>query len=160
MSAAMVRDRFALAVAAIAFIAGLMPLTLLRYDPGIRLGLDSTAEHLIIQDVDPLGPAAQDGVHPGQIVVAINGNQLIDLPQPIYSSFDPNGEQTIIGADPVTPRNRVLPVGLAGLLNWSVSSLDLIEPGDLASGSAANGYLLAGVFYPGWHGLSNATELI
>jgi signal transduction histidine kinase len=160
MSAAAIRDRFALAIAAIAFIAGLMPLTLLRYDPGITLGLDSTAEHLIIQDVDPLGPAAQDGVHPGQIVVAINGNQLIDLPQPIYSSPDPNGEQTIVGAVPATPHNRVPPVGLAGLLNWSVDSLDLIEPGDLASGSAANGYVLAGVFYPGWHGLSNATELI
>src|SRR4029077_10310508 len=99
-------------------------------------------------------------VHPGQIVVAINGNQLIDLPQPIYSSLDPNGEQTIIGADPATPRNRVSSVGLAGLLNWSIDSLDLIEPGDLANGSAANGYVLAGVYYPGWHGLSNATELI
>jgi signal transduction histidine kinase len=160
MSPTQVRDRFALAVAAIAFVAGLLPLTFLRYDPGITLGLDSTSEHLVVQGVDPLGPAAQDGVHPGQIVLAINGNQLIDLPQPVYSSPDPNGEQTIVGADPATPRNRLPAVGLATLLTWSIGSLDLIEPGDLATGSAANGYALSGVFYPGWHGLGDASELI
>ncbi|MEA2547712.1 MAG: hypothetical protein QOE42_310, partial [Chloroflexota bacterium] len=153
MSAAVLRDRFALAIAALAFVAGLMPLTLLRYEPGITLGLDSTSEHLIVQDVDPLGPAAQDGVHPGQIVVAINGNQLIDLPQPVYSSPNPDGEPTIVGSDPATPHNRLATNGLASLLNTQIGSLDLIEPGDLASGSAANGYALAGVFYPGWHGL-------
>ncbi|MEA2605603.1 MAG: hypothetical protein QOI00_360, partial [Chloroflexota bacterium] len=97
---------------------------------------------------------------PGQIVVAINGNQLIDLPQPVYSSPNPDGEPTIVGSDPATPHNRLATNGLASLLNTQIGSLDLIEPGDLASGSAANGYALAGVFYPGWHGLSNATELI
>jgi signal transduction histidine kinase len=154
------RDRFALVVAAIALAAGLLPFTLLGYDPGITLGLDQTSEHLVIQSVDPLGPGAQDGVHAGQIVVSINGTPLIDLPQPIYSTPDPNGEQTILGAEPTTPRNRLGAAGLAGLLNARINSLDLIEPWDLASGTAAAGYVLSGVFYPGWHQVEKSTELI
>jgi signal transduction histidine kinase len=161
MSAALVRDRFALVVAAIAFVGGLLPQTMLRYDPGITLGLDSTSEHLIVQSVDPLGPAAQDGVHAGQIVLSINGNPLVDLPQAIFSSPNPDsGEQTIIGADPIAPRNRLGSYGLSGLLNTPIGSLDLIEPWDLASGSAANGYVVSGVYYPGWRGLDDAAELI
>ncbi len=160
MSAAAIRDRSAIAIAAIVLVAGLLPMTIMRYDPGITLGLDSTSEHLVVQSVDPLGPAAQDGVHAGQIVVSINGNPLIDLPQPIFASPDPNGEQPIVGADPATPRNRATSTELASWLNTDIGSLDLIEPSNLARGSAASGYELAGVFYPGWHGVEKGAELV
>ncbi|MBA2381741.1 MAG: hypothetical protein H0V73_06490 [Chloroflexi bacterium] len=160
MSTTLVRDRLALLVAVVAFAFGLLPLTFARYEPGIRLGLDATADHLIVQDVDPLGPAAQDGIQPGLIVVTLNGTPLIDLPQPVLSTPDPDGNQTVIGGEPITPRNRLGSDGLAQLLDTRIDSLDLIAPADLASGSAANGYPLFGVFYPGWRGLENAAQLI
>ena len=154
------RDQAAIGVAIVAFACGLLPMTIVRYEPGIRLGLDSTADHLVVQDVDPLGPAAQDGIHAGLIVLTLNGTPLIDLPQPIFSSPNPDGDQTIIGADPTTPRNRLGSDGLASLLNTRIDSLDLIEPWDLSSGSAASGYASVGVFYPGWRGLERAAQLI
>ena len=154
------RDQAAIGVAIVAFACGLLPMTIVRYEPGIRLGLDSTADHLVVQDVDPLGPAAQDGIHAGLIVLTLNGTPLIDLPQPIFSSPNPDGDQTIIGADPTTPRNRLGSDGLASLLNTRIDRLDLIEPWDLSSGSAASGYASVGVFYPGWRGLERAAQLI
>ncbi len=150
MSASLLRDRFALVIAVLAFACGLLPLTIARYEPGIRLGLDSTGERLVVAAVDPFGPAYQDGVQVGMVVVSFNGTPLIDLPQPIYSSPDPNGGQTVVGAEPSAPRNRVGPDGLAALLGTSIDGLDLIEPWDLVSGRAVQGYVVQGFFYPGW----------
>ncbi|HEX3428175.1 MAG TPA: ATP-binding protein [Candidatus Limnocylindrales bacterium] len=160
MSATNVRDRLALVIAVVAFACGLLPMTIARYEAGIQLGLDSTADHLVVQEVDPLGPAAQDGVHPGLIVVDLNGNPLIDLPQPILSSPDPDGNQTVIGGDPVAPQNRLGPDALASLLNTPIRDLHLIEPWDLANGTAAGGYAILGFSYPGWRRLDEATVFI
>ncbi len=160
MSGTQLRDRFALVIAIAAFACGLFPLTIARYEAGITLGLDSTGEHLAVQSVDSLGPAARDGVSPGLIVVSLNGTPLIDLPQPIFSSPSPDGEQTIIGAEPPAPRNRLGPEALASLIGTSIDTLELINPGDLASGSAASGYAVMGVFYPGWRDVDRSTFLL
>src|SRR3954447_25579286 len=144
MAVKLLRDRVALGIAVVALAAGLLPMAILRYDAGIKLGLDSTAEHLVIQDVDPLGPAAQDGVRSGMIVVAINGATLIYFPQPVYGSPSPDGAQPIVGAEPAAPRSRAGAEALTSLLNTPIEQIEVIEPWDLSKGSVDNGYAVGG----------------
>jgi len=156
------RDVAAVAIALLAFGLGLLPLTFFHYEPGIHLGVDRAASRLEVIAVDPWGPAAQDGVEVGMIVLSMNGTALIDLPQPIFapeSSADPTGDPDIpeakrlVGAQPAVPTPRLDADALDVLAASPIDSLELIRPADLVGGSASTGYSTFGVYYPGWYRL-------
>jgi signal transduction histidine kinase len=148
------RDRAALVIAALAFGLGMWPLTFGHFDPGIGVGVDAAAGRLVITSVDPLGPAARDGLQPGMVVLRFNAQTLISLPEPVYAPVDPSqgpdGDQKIVGAQPSAPTNLLSPEILSTFVGRRVEGLDVIQPWDLATGSAASGYATIGVFYPGW----------
>jgi signal transduction histidine kinase len=157
------RDRLALLIAAIALGLGLVPLTITHYEPGIGLAVDHATSRLYVSSVDPFGPAAQDGVQVGLIVVRLNDSTLLRLPQPVYSQpspDDPDQEQKILGYEPAVPTSDVSTDVLASLAANPITNLEVIHPSDLAGGSATNGYPVYGFNYPGWYRLSDAGNLI
>jgi signal transduction histidine kinase len=159
MALATWRDRAALAVATLAFALGLWPLTLGHFDPGIGVGVDEAAGRLVVTSVDPYGPAARDGVQPGMVVVRFNDVALIALPQPVYGPVEPSapdGDQKLIRADPPAPLNLLPPSVLSTFVGTSIQGMELIQPWDLASGSAEAGFPTTGVFYPGWYEVPEA----
>jgi len=147
------RDRSALVVAALAFALGMWPLTVGHFDPGIQVGVDGSAGRLVITAVDPLGPGAKDGLQPGMVVVRFNDVTLIALPAPVYQPVDPSqpdGDQKVVGVQPAAPSNLLSAAILSTFVGRRIESLELIQPWDLATGSAESGYPTFGVFYPGW----------
>jgi signal transduction histidine kinase len=155
------RDGLAVAIALFAFGLGLLPLTIFHYQTGITLGIDNAASRLIVTDVDPWSPAAQDGVTAGMIVVRLNDIDLIDLPHEVYSDPDPNtGETRVLGVEPSVPTSKVTADQLASLVGSTINNLDLISPTDLATGSASAGWPSFGVYYPGWSRLYDAAGAI
>jgi signal transduction histidine kinase len=157
------RDGIAVAIALVAFGFGLLPLTIFHYQPGITLGVDNAAGRLIVTEVDPWSPAAQDGVTAGMIVVRMNDSELIELPHEVYSQPDPASpdvETKVVGIEPPTPTSRVTPDQLAVLASTSINNLDLISPTDLAVGTASTGWPSFGVYYPGWDRLYDAAGAI
>ena len=147
------RDRAALVVAAVAFALGLWPLTLGHFDPGIQVGVDGSAGRLVITSIDPYGPAAKDGLQPGMVVLRFNDQTLIDLPAPVYAPLDPNqpdGDQKVVGVRPAEPTNLLTPAILTTFVGRRVEGLEVIQPWDLANGTAESGYASFGVFYSGW----------
>jgi signal transduction histidine kinase len=163
------RDGAAVVIALLAFGLGLLPLTIFHYDPGIRLGVDEAANRLIVTSVDPWGPAAQDGVESGSIVLRMNDTTLLELPHQIYS--DPTGPTApdnpdadlgpvLIGTEPAVPTSHAENARLALFASTSIDNLELIRPSDLATGNAASGWPTVGVYYPGWYRLYDAGTAI
>jgi signal transduction histidine kinase len=147
------RDRAAVVIAALAFGLGMWPLTFGHFDPGIGVGVDGSTGRLVITSVDPLGPGAKDGLEPGMVVLRFNAQTLISLPEPVYEPVDPSqpdGDKKIVGAEPSAPTNLFTPEILSTFVGRRVEGLEVIQPWDLVSGSAAGGYATIGVFYPGW----------
>jgi signal transduction histidine kinase len=157
------RDGIAVAIALFAFGFGLLPLTVFHYETGITLGVDNAAGRLIVTDVDPWSPAAQDGVAAGMIVVRINDTELIELPREVYSTPDPaspDAETKVIAIQPPVPTSRATPNQLAAFAATPVNNLELISPTDLAVGTASTGWPSFGVYYPGWDRLYDAAGAI
>jgi signal transduction histidine kinase len=155
------RDGLAVAIALLAFGLGLLPLTVFHYQTGITLGVDRAASRLMVTDVDPWSPAAQDGVSAGMIVVRFNNTDLIDLPHEVYTEPDPiTGDQQVTGIEPPVPTSRLTPDQLETLVNSPIDNLDLMSPSDLATGSASTGWPSFGVYYPGWTRLYDAAGAI
>ena len=160
------RDGAAVVIGLLAFGLGLLPLTIFHYDPGIRLGVDEAANRLIVTSVDPWGPAAQDGVESGSIVLRMNDTTLLELPHEIYADPPPAADpdtpqaQMLVGIEPPVPTSRAENAALAQLASASIDNLELIRPSDLATGSAANGWPTVGVYYPGWYRLYDAGTAI
>jgi len=158
MSTEDVRTRAALLIAAIAFGLGLVPLTIGRFEPGIRLALDGTTGHLYVAEVDTISPAAQDGVQPGMVVTRLNDATLIALPQPQYAEPNPSNPDeppAQLPPQPAVPTNLVGGDQLLAMASAPIQNLGLIWPQDLASGSAGT-YREFGFNYPGWYRLSEA----
>jgi signal transduction histidine kinase len=168
MSAKLWRDVAAVTIGVTALLLGLLPLTITRYQPGITLGVDVSARRLIVMDVDPWGPAAEDGVTRGMVVLRMNDMDLIDLPHEIYSEPGPDNPDNpdasaavkLIGVEPAVPTPKVGLDVLNTLVTQQIESLDLIDPAKLAAGSAAEGYPSFGVFYPGRDRLYEAGHAI
>jgi signal transduction histidine kinase len=157
------RDGIAVAIALLAFGLGLLPLTIFHYQSGITLGIDRAADRLIVTDVDPWSPAAQDGVTAGMIVVRMNDSELIELPHEVYSTPDPASpdvETKVVGIEPPIPTSRATPDQLATFVATPVINLELISPTDLTMGSASTGWPSFGVYYPGWDRLYDAAGAI
>jgi signal transduction histidine kinase len=104
------RDRAALAIGGLVVALGLLAMSFGSYDPGIRWLYQPETGHLVVYDVEPLSQAARDGVEIGMIVVEINGNALIVLPQYTYAEADPDHPEAapvITGVQPATPQNAI-----------------------------------------------------
>ena len=157
------RDAIAVAIALFAFGFGLLPLTVFHYEPGITLGVDRSANRLIVTEVDPWSPAAQDGVQAGLIVVRMNDSELIELPHEVYSEpdpADPDQATKLIGIEPPVPTSRATADQLESFASSPVNNLELITPTDLAVGTASTGWPTIGVYYPGWDRLYDAAGAI
>jgi signal transduction histidine kinase len=157
------RDGLAVAIALFAFGLGLLPLTVFHYQTGITLGVDTAASRLIVTDVDPWSPAAQDGVAVGMVVVRINDTELLALPQEIYAPVDsanPDGETRLAGIEPPVPTSKATADQLTAFAASPVNNLELISPDKLAVGTASTGWPTFGVYYPGWDRLYDAAGAI
>src|SRR5215211_4058524 len=103
-----VRDRAALAIAALVAGFGLIAFLFGSYDSGIRWQFDSGSGHLIVVDIEPLSQAQRDGIVAGMIAVEVNGWTLIDLPHYEYAEpnpDDPEQPPVVVGIAPTSPQN-------------------------------------------------------
>ena len=132
---------------------GLSLLVLLfgSYETGIRLAVSEGG--IVVAHVEPLSPAARDGVEEGMRVININGQQLIRLPEYVYDdAFDPDtgeplNEPTIVGPSEPTPV-QMSEDELWRLANGRIDQLDLAPPGVLERWSVNEQCCLHGVLYP------------
>ena len=97
------RARLAIAVAGVALIGGMLALAAWRVDLGFTLGASN--DRVVIVSVADHSPARIEGFAPGMVALEVNGVQLMQLPQYVYASPDPNGDVpgTPIGVEPLAP---------------------------------------------------------
>ncbi|HEX7222874.1 MAG TPA: ATP-binding protein [Candidatus Limnocylindrales bacterium] len=154
------RDRLALAIAAVAVILSAGTLLFGRYEPGMTLFASEGMLH--VQDVARFSQAERDGIRPGMVVLSLNGIQLIRLPEPVYGEFNPDNpdeEPPILRVEPTEPT----PVGLSDDDLWRLSaaeieSLDVIDPIGLQEGSVETGWYTMSAWYPQqWSWLGNSS---
>jgi signal transduction histidine kinase len=130
------RDRAAIAIAAIAIFGGLFGVLFGRYDTGITL-TDDGLGRLVVQEVGHLSQAERDGVRPGMLVVDLNGYTMIALPQYQYAEPDPDHPETpptLIGTVPAQPVVQDYPGGLGQAERSRIEQIALITPEALQTG--------------------------
>jgi signal transduction histidine kinase len=139
----------AMGIAALAFFLGLGSLTA-SYDSGLTVVEQDG--RVVVSEVEHLSQAERDGIRPGLVVVELNGYSLLQLPMLVYGEYDPNRpdeQPPVVGTEPATPlpdRANVDRAVSSGRL--AISSISLISPDELASGTADN-WPVTGYWYPG-----------
>jgi signal transduction histidine kinase len=152
-------------VAASALGLSLLVLLFGSYETGIRLAVSEGG--MIVAHVEPLSPAARDGVQPGMRVISINGRQLIQLPQYIYEdTFDPDTGEYIPATEPrIDGPSEPTPVEMSDDELWQltenrIDQLELAAPGALERWSEAEQCCLLGVYYPNSGSLTESSIAI
>jgi signal transduction histidine kinase len=151
------RDRIALGVAAVAVTLSAGVLLFGKFDPGIRLTVSDG--RVLVWDVARFSQADRDGLRAGMIVVWLNDNLLVRLPQPIYGEFDPDnpdGEPPLLRVEPTEPTPVALSdEQLLDLADDDIRTISAIDPINLSEGSARSGYFTIDAWYPqqqSWRG--------
>jgi signal transduction histidine kinase len=146
------RDRItlpAMVVAIVAFGLGLASLTG-TYSTGIHWDLRD--DRLVVDWVEPASQADADGVRPGMIAVAVNGQELIRLPQPVYADPDPqhpDDPPAVIRYDPPTPTtNPGMAEQALNAARFGIVDVQLIAPEALAAW-LPDQWPVTGYYYPG-----------
>ncbi|HLO35219.1 MAG TPA: ATP-binding protein, partial [Candidatus Deferrimicrobium sp.] len=152
------RDPVAIALAAIALLAGLAATLFGSYQTGVHWSVE--AGRLVVADVDSGSQAERDGVTPGMIAVIYDGQQLILLPAIQYGepgpSDPPDATPPITGIVPAVPTNAGLsPSELLALTEIPLEGMTLISPSGLATG-APDEWPLQSYLYPGAASYSGA----
>src|SRR5439155_15962913 len=138
------RDRLAIAIAAACLALSLAALFIGRVDTGIRLTREG--DRVVVAAVDQFSLGARDGVEAGMIVVSLNGAPLLDLPQYVPNGPAPTDADGNPGAQPMILRPTVptaVPIDpqlVDALIVRPITSLQTIQPWDLARGSADAGW--------------------
>jgi signal transduction histidine kinase len=136
------RDRIAAASALLALALGVGALVMNRVDLGITFTYDGTLVRIV--HVDQRSPAAAEGFEAGMIVLSLNNNQLVWMPQYVYPNclddacFANPPEPTI---EPAVPTSVKLDVGtLSAIMAAPVRELMAIRQADyeLASPESNN----------------------
>jgi len=143
---AAVRDRFAIAVAIIAAVAGIAALSIAPYDSGIRLAVAD--DRIVVRDIDQHSFAFRGGIRAGMLLTELNGTTLVRLPVLVYPDVpptpDPEGNDVPpvpIGVEPAGPTVVVFPPGqLETMASRPILELQTIEPWALEQGSAEAGW--------------------
>ena len=137
------RDYLAAGVGVVALTLGSLALVLGLVDFGVTFRQEG--DHLVIDRVAPNTPAAIEGFQPGMVVLSLNYDQLIVLPQPVCPDEGCSDPPTIF--DPPTP--AVVPnMPLNQLLFAQVSDLTAMPAQDLANDPAQGyGYVYTGRLY-------------
>jgi signal transduction histidine kinase len=160
---ARLRDRRAVALAAIMLLVALATLMFGRFDPGVRLAISDG--RVVITAVNDHSTARGAGLQAGMLVTQLNGQTLIRFPQYVYPAIPPSpdpdtgdvGAPQPIGVDPTQPTDVTIPADqLTEMLAAPITSLLAIEPWDLSSGSVANGWNMPGIQDDGRSGLRDA----
>jgi signal transduction histidine kinase len=126
------RARLAVAVAGVALVGGMLALSAWRVDLGFTLAASN--DRVLIWSVAEHSPARIEGFAPGMVVLELNGVQLMQLPQYVYASPDPNGEvpSTPIGVEPLVPTAVQMTAGERfALTQEPVRDLNAIPSADL-----------------------------
>jgi signal transduction histidine kinase len=131
------RDRIALAIAAVCIALSLLALAIGRVEIGVKLVRDG--DRVVVEAVTDGSLAARDGVQPGMVVLQLNGTQLIRLPEYVYPPYDeanPDAAQEPSGIEPAEP--TPVPIGAAALdalVAQPVVYFDAITPWGLETGA-------------------------
>ena len=136
VSSLLTRDRAAITVAAIAIAGGLFGVLFGHYDTGITLQADGLGR-MVVSEVAHLSQAERDGVRPGMLVVDLNGNTLISLPQYQYAEPEPDRPEDpprLIGTVPAQPVVQDYPGGEWQAERTPIQQLMLISPQALETG--------------------------
>lgn len=134
------RDRIAAASALLALALGVGALVMNRVDLGITFTYDGTL--LRIASVAQRSPGAAEGFAPGMIVLSLNNNQLVWMPQYVYAECVDDGcnaPQPEPVIEPSVPTPVTLDVGtLSAIMAAPVRELMAIRPADYAAASPEN----------------------
>lgn len=145
-----IRDRIALAVAALAVLAGITAAVFGSYDTGIHWRIDGG--RLVVDWVETNSQADRDGVRALFVAVDLNGNQTLRLPEYVYGESpvdaSPEAPPPILGTDPVVPSPARSELDLAALVRQPVEWVSFITPENLESGSPET-WQTNGFYYPG-----------
>jgi signal transduction histidine kinase len=140
---ATLRDRIAMAIAAVAVVLGVGTLAAGRLDSGIRLTTDSR-DRVVVSEVSQSSLPWLNGLRPGMIVIQLAGVQLIALPQYVYPTAEPSPDPVTgeipaagpIGVEPAKPTAvQIDPSTRATLVAQPVTDLAVVQPWDLDHGS-------------------------
>jgi signal transduction histidine kinase len=129
--------RSSIGLAVIALVLGVVTPILGTVDSGVRLFV--TDGRLVVHHVVPFSPASRYGVEPGMVVLELNGQQLIRLPEYVYPSELPRSdgewvEPVPIGVEPGLPTPVALgDETLQELANSPVTSLWAVRSADFAN---------------------------
>ncbi len=85
------RDRASIVIAGVGVIISLVVVLFGRFDPGVVLTI--SGPYVIVDDVEPRSIAAQNGLHPGMVVLELGGVTLVQMPH--YVEHEPE-----VGATP------------------------------------------------------------
>ena len=81
-------DRAAIGLSVAALSIGVLVPVLARFDSGVQLSVDEAQGRLYVEAVEPLSPAADQGVRPGMVAVAVNDIQVIRMPEFVYPDMN------------------------------------------------------------------------
>ncbi|MBA2758023.1 MAG: hypothetical protein H0U37_11385 [Chloroflexi bacterium] len=153
------RERLATIVALAAIVAGLLTISVGRFDSGVRLM--TLGDRVVVADVQPRSIAAQNGLRVGMVVTSLQGVTLVRLPQFIYPSAAPTpdpatGELTApgpIGIDPPQPIITALdPAMMADLLARPTLELEAVD-GAVIDASQPDSYGIVSLYDNGLDGV-------
>jgi signal transduction histidine kinase len=128
------RARVAIAAAGIALIGGMAALVVWRVDLGMTLAADNG--RVLIVGVDEHSPGLLEGFRRGMVLIDLNGQQLMQLPEYVYASPDPNGDvpPTPIGVEPAVPTPVQLGAEeLSQLIEMPLTNATAITASELAT---------------------------
>ncbi|MGK2851339.1 MAG: sensor histidine kinase [Candidatus Limnocylindrales bacterium] len=135
----------AAAVAAAALFAAILPVASDVGATGAHLGIDEQGR-LVVDRVDDLSRARQDGLEPGALVVSVNDWEVIILPQEVYDppSYDPTTGDEVVRPPRIEPSRPIFVAfstdELLAIASEPVMQLQAIAPSHLDQGSVRDGW--------------------
>ena len=96
------RDRASIVIAGIGVIISLIVVLFGRFDPGVVLS--TSGPHVIVDDVEPRSIAAQNGLHPGMVVLELQGVTLVQMPQYVEPEIEPTPDPMTGETPPYEPQ--------------------------------------------------------
>jgi signal transduction histidine kinase len=98
------RDRASILIAGVGVIISLVVVLFARFDPGVVL--TTSGSYVIVDDVEPRSIAAQNGLHPGMVVLELQGVTLVQMPQYVEPEIDVEATPNPVTGEfpPVVPR--------------------------------------------------------
>jgi signal transduction histidine kinase len=146
------RDRIALVIALACLVLSVAPVFIGPVDTGIQLARQE--DRVVVTAVAPLSLGARDGVQPGMVVVNLNNVQLLELPQYVPSGPAPSPDAEGNSVEQPTVIRPTVPTAvpiesnaLDALISRPITSLQTIQPWELARGSVDMGWPVGGYEY-------------